>query len=589
MSNNRSIDGLQRRTTRSSAAGRPATKSGVAAKPASKKVVIKPAERRQIGLDANDKAARKKLKKQEELKVKAVETEEDKAVREYLAEVKDVDPTDLVEISQDEKGKGWFKKSKKKAKKDKTKPKKKRHIVRWIIIIILLALIGVGVYFYTKLNGIYSQINGGNILSALIAPDTPLKKDEYGRTNVLVFGTEGYSMDNPNYAGGYLTDSMMVLSFNQDTGDAKAISLPRDLKSKTCTSTSKINEVFWCQYNKVKKNSDAETKKEYETLGATKLEEAFEEVLGIDVQYFVHLNWQALIQVVDSIGGIDVIFTYGDQTWDGDEVTIKTTDKRGLADGYGKKLFYQYKNGEVTHLTGEWALAVARTRNAHGGYGASGGNFSREYFQQRIIEAVVKKAKKINLTSDWNAAFGILQAIGDNVRTDFKDTEMKTLLKTANNLDMQSLESISLVKPADGTSPLLTTGMINGISYVLPTAGVGNYSKIHTYVKKKLSDSYEGEDAQIVVLNGTSAYGIAANEKTNLEDKGFSVKSTANAPSDVSGFDGVKLFKLTNDKVKTATALKERYDADFEKDLPDSLASYECDFIVVIGNGYKAK
>ena len=29
--------------------------------------------------------------------------------------------------------------------------------------------------------------------------------------------------------------------------------------------------------------------------------------------------------------------------------------------------------------------------------------------------------------------------------------------------------------------------------------------------------------------------------------------------------------------------------ADFEKDLPDSLASYECDFIVVISNGYKAK
>ena len=101
---------------------------------------------------------------------------------------------------------------------------------------------------------------------------------------------------------------------------------------------------------------------------------------------------------------------------------------------------------------------------------------------------------------------------------------------------------------------------------------------------------YDEDSGQALLnQNGTSAYGIAANEKTNLEDKGFSVKSTANAPSDVSGFDGVKLFKLTNDKVKTATALKERYDADFEKDLPDSLASYECDFIVVISNGYKAK
>ncbi len=596
MSNNRSIDGLQRRTpARPSATKRTVTKGGVkkitttVRKPAVKKVATKPtANRRQIGIDNKKRVTKDELKTREELSLDNLNTTvEDEAVKEYLSEVKDVDPTDLVEVSQEEKGKGWFKKSKKKAKKEKTK--KKRHIGRWIALFIVLALIGGGYFAYKKLNGIYSQVNGGNIITALLAPDTPLKKDDNGRTNVLIFGTEGYQMDDPNWDGGYLTDSMLMLSFDQDSGDVKAVSLPRDLKSNTCTSTNKINEVFWCQYSNVKKDSDAETKKKYEELGAHKLEEAFEEVLGVDIQYYAHLNWQALIQIVDAVGGIDVVFTYGDQTWDGDEVTIKTTDKRGLSDCYGRKCFYTYKNGEVTHLTGEWALAVARTRNAHGGYGAAGGNFSREYFQQKIIEATVKKAKQINLTSDWNAAFGILQAVGDNVRTDFQDSEMKTLMKVANTVDFQTIESISLVDPQDGTSPLLTTGMVNGISYVLPTAGVGNYSRIHTYMKKKLSNSYEGEDAQIVVLNGTSAYGVAANEKLNLEDKGFSVKSTNNAPADVSGFDGVKLYQLANDKSKTAAALKERYGVEFEKDLPDSLAEYDCDFIVIIGGGYKAK
>lgn len=596
MSNNRSIDGLQRRTSaRPSTTKRTVTKGGVkkttttVRKPVVKKVATKPTtNRRQIGIDNKKRATKAELKTREELSLDNLNTTvEDEAVKEYLSEVKDVDPTDLVEVSQEEKGKGWFKKSKKKAKKEKTK--KKRHIGRWIALFIVLALIGGGYFAYKKLNGIYSQVNGGNIITALLAPDTPLKKDDNGRTNVLIFGTEGYQMDDPNWDGGYLTDSMLMLSFDQDSGDVKAVSLPRDLKSNTCTSTNKINEVFWCQYSNVKKDSDAETKKKYEELGAHKLEEAFEEVLGVDIQYYAHLNWQALIQIVDAVGGIDVVFTYGDQTWDGDEVTIETTDKRGLSDCYGRKCFYTYKNGEVTHLTGEWALAVARTRNAHGGYGAAGGNFSREYFQQKIIEATVKKAKQINLTSDWNAAFGILQAVGDNVRTDFQDSEMKTLMKVANTVDFQTIESISLVNPQDGTSPLLTTGMVNGISYVLPTAGVGNYSRIHTYMKKKLSNSYEGEDAQIVVLNGTSAYGVAANEKLNLEDKGFSVKSTNNAPADVSGFDGVKLYQLANDKSKTAAALKERYGVEFEKDLPDSLAEYDCDFIVIIGGGYKAK
>ena len=373
MSNNRSIDGLQRRTSaRPSTTKRTVTKGGVkkttttVRKPVVKKVITKPtANRRQIGIDNKKRATKAELKTREELSLDNLNTTvEDEAVKEYLSEVKDVDPTDLVEVSQEEKGKGWFKKSKKKAKKEKTK--KKRHIGRWIALFIVLALIGGGYFAYKKLNGIYSQVNGGNIITALLAPDTPLKKDDNGRTNVLIFGTEGYQMDDPNWDGGYLTDSMLMLSFDQDSGDVKAVSLPRDLKSNTCTSTNKINEVFWCQYSNVKKDSDAETKKKYEELGAHKLEEAFEEVLGVDIQYYAHLNWQALIQIVDAVGGIDVVFTYGDQTWDGDEVTIKTTDKRGLSDCYGRKCFYTYKNGEVTHLTGEWALAVARTRNAHG-------------------------------------------------------------------------------------------------------------------------------------------------------------------------------------------------------------------------------
>ena len=151
MSNNRSIDGLQRRTTSSSVAKRTVTKGRTTSIKTAKKPITKPATRRQIGIDANKKANRATLKRQEELKLqpKKVESAEELAVKEYLAEVKDVDPTDLVEISQEEKGKGWFKKSKKKTKKDK--PKKKRHIVRWIVITIILAIIGVGVLAFSVL------------------------------------------------------------------------------------------------------------------------------------------------------------------------------------------------------------------------------------------------------------------------------------------------------------------------------------------------------------------------------------------------------------------------------------------------------
>ena len=586
MGNNKTIDGLQRKS-----------RSNINHIPVSHRSTQKSTSaRRNIGIPDSKRELRKLARTNEEqLSARESEVSEDdrtetaegKAIKEYLSEIQDVDPTDLTEVPQKKKTKGWGKKKHQKHPKLK-KPKNKKKIIKRIIIgIVLLLVIGLAAAYFIANDFVSKITDNGNVLNVIFSdPDTPLQKDENGRTNVLIFGTEGYDMNDPKYDGGYLTDSMMVVSFDQDSGDVKAVSLPRDLKTNTCTSTGKMNELYWCKYNK--SNGTTEENKKYEEEGAASLQAAFEEVLGIKIQYHVHLNWQALIKVVDSIGGIDVVFTYGDQTWDGDETTIKVTDKRGLADGPKGHYYLQYSTGKVYHLDGAAALGVARARNeASGSYGASGGNFSREYFQQRIIEAIAKKAKSSNITSDFTKVMEIKSAIGDNLRSNFKDTELKTLVKLAGEIDMPSMQTISLLKPDDGTSPLLTTGMINKISYVLPSAGVGNYTAIHKYIQKKLSNSYQAEAANIEVLNGTSAYGIASTEKTSLEDAGFTVSGTANAPSDQSGFDGVRVYEI-NHKAKTAEALKKRYNVDLTTEIPESLKSYKCDYIVIVGNGYSS-
>ena len=143
-----------------------------------------------------------------------------------MEEVKDSDPTDLAELPKKEKMKE--KPEKKKKEKKEKKPKKHKVLKRVLLILFLLILLGgAGAYLY--LNDFVAKItDGGNLLGFLFSdPDTPLKKDEQGRTNIIIFGTEGYNMDDPNYDGGFLTDSMMLLSIDQDSGDAKAVSLPR--------------------------------------------------------------------------------------------------------------------------------------------------------------------------------------------------------------------------------------------------------------------------------------------------------------------------------------------------------------------------
>lgn len=583
---NKSIDGLQRRSVKNTGSKITVRHASAAPKkkPATKKIVVSsPKKKRSLEVPDKKKDLKELIAENDALE--AASTRKD-AVKDFLEEVRDSDPTDLAELPKKEKMK---EKPPKKSKKEKIKKPKKHKVLKRVLLILLLLILagGAAVYFYFN-DFIAKVTDGGNLLGFLFSdPDTPLKKDDQGRTNIVIFGTEGYNMDDPNYDGGFLTDSMMLLSIDQDSGDAKAVSLPRDLKaSYTCTGTGKINEVYFCEYSK---NDGSEaSRKEYETRASNKLGEAFTEVLGVDVHYHVHANWAAVIRIVDAIGGIDVVFTSEGQTWEGDETTIETTSKKGLRDvnSHGK-VYIDYPNGQVIHLDGAQALGVARVRNAYGGYGASNGNFNREVFQQRILEAIVKKAKSKNLTSDLVAVMQIKDAVGDNLRTDFKDDEIKAVLKVASNVDFTNLETISLYSTDDKPAALMRTGTINGISYVLPTAGVGNYANIKSYIKRKLSaEAFTSENAQIAVMNGTSAYGIASKEKTELENSGYIVSSTSNAPSDQSGFDGVRVYQKNAKMSQTAEALKKFYNVDIITEIPDSLQSQGADFIVIIGNGF---
>jgi len=529
---------------------------------------------------------------------KKIDGKHDEAIRDFLSSVKDDDPTNLVSehIEKDEK------KSKKQKKVKKDKPKKplgKRilKVALWTFGGLLVLAIAAVVWLYIQGNDLISRTTGGSLWNTIFAdPETPLEVDAIsGRTNILIFGTEGYSMDDSNHPGSQLTDTIMVASLDQDSGDIRTMSLPRDLKARTCTATSKINEVYWCTY--LKSKNTEESRAEYERLAARELAKQAEEVLGIGIQYFVHVNWQALVQIVDALDGIDVAFVYQGTNWTGDEVAIETLDKRGLRDYWDarkQRWLIDYKNGVVAHLDGEHALGVARARNAYGGYG-SGSNFGREQFQQKIIQATIMKAKKTNFATDFMAMMSIKGAIGDNLRSDFKDIELKTLFRIMGKIDMGGMKTVSLQDTDDG-SRLLTTGSLeasngNWYSYVYPAAGVGKYSEIHEYVARKLSsDPVMSENARIVVMNATSASGIAASEGTKLKNKGYNVIQNANAPSTLGEVEGVKIYQLNKSMAGTAKALKKFYsNVVISTKIPDSLTNYKADFIVVIGNGYAAE
>ena len=129
----------------------------------------------------------------------------------------------------------------------------------------------------------------------------------------------------------------------------------------------------------------------------------------------------------------------------------------------------------------------------------------------------------------------------------------------------------------------MTTGNINGISYVLPSAGVGNYGKIQNYIAKMTSnDPRVYENPSILVLNGTGEAGIATREKTRLEDNGYLSIDIDNAPE--GDYNGVSLYPLNESTAGTKYLLEQFYSTQAQPAdaLPAGIDT-NYDLVVIIG------
>lgn len=437
-----------------------------------------------------------------------------------------------------------------KDKKEKKKTSKVRKTITIVALVIVFALIGLILWAVLWGNDIIAKITGGqgNVLDLLTFVDDtyePLKTDANGRTNILAFGTSGYNMQGDEgdgvHDGAALTDSIMMISLNQDTGDIAMLSLPRDLKaSPTCTATGKINEVYWC--NNINDDDEA--------AGAAALMTEVGDILGVDFQYYAHLNWGSLIYIVDVLDGITItldedIFDYG---W---------TDA-------------VYEAGIPYTINGEEALGLARAR-----HGTAGGDFSRGASQQKILVGIKDKLleKDLPLTD----LLGLASNLGDNLRTNFSVSELKTLAHLTWEFDFDSMRTLNLYPE------YMTTGTLdNGISYVFPRAGVGNYGDIQAFVSEQLSnDPRVYEHPTILVLNATETVGLANTEKVTLTNAGYTNVYTDNAPE--GKYETGTILYVINNKPGSRSMLEELYNQDAKElaELPAGIPQ-DYDFVIIV-------
>ncbi len=449
----------------------------------------------------------------------------------------------------------------------KSAPKAKRRISRKSLKRIFIALIVAGLLIagFLGIKGLLAgaSIFQGNLLG--LVQNKPLKEDDNGRSNIVIFGTSEDD-EGGDHPGAYLTDSIMVVSLNQTKKNAYMFSIPRDLWVEYDTACGagyegKINEVFTCYSNSG----------EDEPAGSNALRKKIGEVTGLDAQYYAHVNYSVVRDAVDAVGGV--------------EVTIESDDPRGILDrNFDWKCNYQcnyvkYENGKTGVMDGEHALALARARGSSAPtYGLEQGNFSREKNQQKILTALKSKAVSAGTVTNIGKVSGLLDAFGENLRTNFETNEIRTLMNLSSDISTKSIKSLSLV---DETDPVVTTGMLGAQSIVRPVAGLYDYSGIASYLNKSLNSSAATrEAAKIGVYNGSDKAGVAQTVADKLSAKGLNVVTVDNAPD--GQYKRYELYVLNSDKPATKKKLEKLYGVKARTTSPP-VDTIGVDIVLIIG------
>lgn len=385
----------------------------------------------------------------------------------------------------------------------------KKHHWRRIGLSAGALLVLVGSFYGWRLLANLNKAFHGNIFSdakALVSTHK-LKGEDQGRVNILLAGN---SADDPGHAGAQLTDSIMVLSIDTKKHTAFMLSIPRDTWVAIPTlGHQKINAA-----NTVTSFHQSG----YPDGGMGQLEQIISQDMGIPVQYYALINYNALKEAVDAVNGITV--------------TINSPDPRGLydsnierSDGGPLKL----PNGPV-NLNGQQALNLARARgDGYTTYGFPRSDFDRTEHQRQMMVALGQKASTAGVLANPIKMNQLFSAIGKNVQSDMGFADVLRLSQLGKTISINNVQSLSIGN--DGDKQLLVSYTApNGQSALAPAAGLDSFGAIQQYYQRLTSDNpVVKESPSVVVLNGGKIDGLAYREEQALQDKGYNVVGIASA------------------------------------------------------------
>lgn len=436
-----------------------------------------------------------------------------------------------------------------------------RHFAfRGVAVALVLVITLGGLLFsqsYLKLHKVFRGSAGtAAALKPNVDPDQ-LKGEGSGRVNILLLGRGGGTHDAPD-----LTDTMMLASIDPVNHTSTLVSLPRDLWiNLPSQGVMKLNAAWQTgEFKYLGKIAPGSTDPKAISAGFTTVDQAVEDVLGVDIDYNVLVNFQAFQQAVDTVGGVTV------------NVPADLVDPTMAWENNNDPVLAR---AGVQNFNGAQALRYARSRETTS-------DFARAQRQRDLLVALKSKVATIGTLSNPVKISGLLNSFGNNVQTDLSLKNAQRLYTITKGIKAAEITSVGL---ADGANQYVTTGNINGQSIVLPNAGLFNYGDIHGFIRTQLKDPYiVKENAKVLVLNGTLISNLATNKADELKTYGYNVTGTGNTPS--SDWTKTQLIDLSQGRDKyTKHYLEQRLGITASTTMPDNIIQTNgANFVIIIGS-----
>lgn len=394
----------------------------------------------------------------------------------------------------------------------------------------------------------------------VFAKEKTLQGESADRVNILLLGMGGQGHDGP-----FLTDTNIIVSLKPSTGEIAMISIPRDFGVElNGQGIRKINY------------ANAYGESEESGQGGEYTRQLISDIFDIDVPYYVRVDFQAFVEMIDAVGGIiiNIENSFVDHMFPAPNHEYQTVS---------------FEKGTQT-LNDDLALKFVRSRHGSNGEGS---DFARARRQQLVLSALKNKLFSFSTLANPLRLNTIHKSLEKHLITNLQFSDMVALLKMLKEAKTAAITNFVLDDSENGF--LKTTYGPDGAFLLVPKNN--DFAEINEAIKnifdKQPSASEEKTppeqtlppmaEANIEIQNGTWSAGLAARLKKRLEDRGFviaNISNTAERPQTISGIYNISGRNFN----ATEKSLEEELRIPVRKIPPAKIqAASSTDILVVLG------